>query len=518
MKSISPVIAIVVLMIMTVAAAGMAYLTITTYQTQTAASGEGGLETLGTRARTQLKIESVAGGKIYLRNLGTDTFTGAQFFVEGRPLNVSGPVECNAGSVCVYEVEEDVNCTGDCELSMGLDLPIGTQVTVEEEEIEPETICGDASCDPDEDCTTCPADCGVCVYCLSLEVSYESRTSANTESDSVYSLDVDADGTAEILTGERAWEFPPGRYRGVLKVWNKTNGSFNVKNSTDWYNTGSTYVRSVYALDVDADSTVEILTAGDADDGTRPNAQLKVWNRTGGVLNLENSTEWYTTGNTYIRSVYALDIDGDSTLEILTAGDAHDGTRQNAQLRIWNRTGGTLNLENSTEWYNTGHTYAYSVSALDVDADGTIEIITAGSTLSGSYQVGQLRIWNRTGGTLNLEDSIEWQLAGSGETRAYSMYPLDVDGDGTVEILTAGHGHYNGRQNGQLMIWNMTAGTIILENSTWWYRVGMTHAYSIYSLDVDNDGTKEIITAGTSQSGPAYEPNAQLRVWNYTIC
>jgi len=25
--------------------------------------------------------------------------------------------------------------------------------------------CGDATCDPSEDCTTCPADCGLCIAC-----------------------------------------------------------------------------------------------------------------------------------------------------------------------------------------------------------------------------------------------------------------------------------------------------------------------------------------------------------------
>jgi flagellin-like protein len=103
MRSISPVVAIVVLMLMTVAAAGMAYLTITSYQSQSQAGTQGGIESIGTTTRTQLKIESVAAGKIYLRNLGSEIFENPNFYVEGRPLEVSGPDQCQPGKVCVYE-------------------------------------------------------------------------------------------------------------------------------------------------------------------------------------------------------------------------------------------------------------------------------------------------------------------------------------------------------------------------------------------------------------------------------
>ena len=135
MKSISPIVAIVILLLMTVAAAGMAYLTIVTYQSETQSGTQGGLETLGTRTRTQLKIESVSGGKIYLRNLGSETFENPAFYIEGKPLNFTGPEDCEPGKICVYTVLENVTCTGPCELTMGEDMPVGTRISVSEEDL-----------------------------------------------------------------------------------------------------------------------------------------------------------------------------------------------------------------------------------------------------------------------------------------------------------------------------------------------------------------------------------------------
>jgi flagellin-like protein len=160
MRSITPVIAIVVLLLMTVAAAGMAFLTITTYQSEAQSGSEGGLEKLATTSSTNLKIESVSAGKILLRNLGSKTFDNPSFYVDGRPLSTSGPSECEPGKVCVFTVTETVSCTGNnCELSMGRDLSINSQ-TVNEAELN--VPCGDGTCDyPGENAWTCWEDCGI---------------------------------------------------------------------------------------------------------------------------------------------------------------------------------------------------------------------------------------------------------------------------------------------------------------------------------------------------------------------
>ena len=43
--------------------------------------------------------------------------------------------------------------------------------------------------------------------------------------------------------------------------------------------------------------------------------------------------------DTFVYSIYPANVDGDSAIEILTAG-VYDGNLGHAQLRVWNYTGG----------------------------------------------------------------------------------------------------------------------------------------------------------------------------------
>ncbi len=603
------------------------------------------MEQLATSGRSQIKIESISGGKLYLRSFG-ENCKGIIVQVGDEPARELG--DCNQ-SLSVFNVNSsctsgyqtvkitsganvatqrvfcseiggqvggivcsDSNCdTGENCTSCPADCPCTYQCCdgvccsvntycsggscvactntcngicqgsgcTSDPDCTLAECCGNSVCGTGETCSNCPADCGTCpVYCLKLENSVEWSLSAGggTYDSSVYSLDVDSDGTIEILTAGDA--FYNSQQNGQLSVWNTTGGTINRENVTWWYTNGATYVWGVYSLDVDGDGTIEILTAGQAraglalenygqlrvwnfTDGTLNlestnqwylgsggetvassvysidvdgdstieiltagharafppesySGQLRVWNRTGGTINLENTTEWYSSGYARAPSVYSLDVDSDSTIEIITAGYWNDGTRYNGQLMVWNRTGGKLNLENSTTWYLLGNTYAISVYSLDVDGDGTIEILTAGDAYNGTRQNGQLRIWNVTGGTINLENSTEWFI--SSDTYASSVYSVDVDGDGTVEIITAGYGTDGTRDNAQLRIWNRTGGTLNLENSTEWYTTGHTKVRSVYARDVDGDGTIEILTAGYQYDGA--KNRGQVRVWNYTVC
>ena len=81
----------------------------------------------------------------------------------------------------------------------------------------------------------------------------------------------------------------------------------------------------------------------------------------------------------------------------------------------------------------------------DVDADGSVEIITGGS----ANQYAQLCALN--GSDLNLEDTQAWQW-GSG-TWINSAAIGDVDGDNPKEIVTGGHYYDGEHNNAQLTVW-----------------------------------------------------------------
>ena len=133
----------------------------------------------------------------------------------------------------------------------------------------------------------------------------------------------------------------------LMNPWNPT---LAVQGSKTWYWTSATTINSVAVGDVNGDGQKETVTGGTFYDGTRNIAQLIVWN--GSSLTPERLITWYWTANTTINSVALGDVDGDGQTEIVTGGSYFDGSRQIAQLCVWN--GATLALENIKTWYLDG--------------------------------------------------------------------------------------------------------------------------------------------------------------------
>ena len=161
-----------------------------------------------------------------------------------------------------------------------------------------------------------------------------------------------------------------------------------VEDIRTWVWTGDTVINSVAVADVDGDSVLEIVTGGYYTDGVRI-AQLVTWN--GADLAVEDIRTWYWTGDTIINSVAVADVDGDSVLEIVTGGYFNDGTRDVAQLVVWDGT--TLEVGPLTVWYWTGDTRINSVAIGNVDADASEEILTAGYYNDGTNLNAQLVVW-----------------------------------------------------------------------------------------------------------------------------
>lgn len=137
MRSITPVIAIVILLLMTIAAGGMAYLTITTFQESAQTGAEAGSQQIFTQAGKTLKVESAEGGKIYIRNIGSQNLEKPVVYIDGKPVNITGCETVEPGKVCVITIEELIDCGPDqkCTLQIS-DYTLTGEIVVEEENLE----------------------------------------------------------------------------------------------------------------------------------------------------------------------------------------------------------------------------------------------------------------------------------------------------------------------------------------------------------------------------------------------
>jgi hypothetical protein len=329
----------------------------------------------------------------------------------------------------------------------------------------------------------------------------------HTKINSVAVADVDGDTQLEIVTGGNYYDGT--RYNAQLCVWS-VFALFGIRGLrleavTTWYWTSHTHIYSIAVGDVDADTQMEIVTAGTYNDGTQDFAQLCVWDGT--TLAIEDVTTWYWISSACINSVAVGDVDDDNQMEIVTGGYYWDGP-QIAQLCVWD--GATLTLEGVTSWYWTGDTHINSVAVGDVDGDTKIEIVTGGEYQDNNLAVAQLCVWD--GATLALEDVTTWYWTDN--TYINSVAVGDVDADGQMEMVTGGYylDWDEGSYVTQLFIWD--ASPLILKDVTTWVWTSSTVIESVVVGDVDGDTNLEIVTGGYFHDGN--HPNAQLCTWDYS--
>jgi hypothetical protein len=304
-------------------------------------------------------------------------------------------------------------------------------------------------------------------------------------------------------------------------------GDFNLEAEQNWdtYGVGGTCVfgtNNIFVGDVDSDDTMEILTGGFAYNTfggftTASEAPLKIWSWNGQNVTLKASANWI--GN--IMCLYAADVDGDKTVEIITAGFYRNetGNYTSSCLRIWHLNNQELSLK--------AHYERASVSSIfvsDIDKDGVSEIVTIGRLRKNSFDTGQLCLWHFKDTALSLVGKLELDIANV--TNANSVYASDLDNNGNVEIIVGGYSDNLNNSKGQLCIWQWDGQEFSLKANENWQLVpeicaetiagsvqGNTIVNNVKAADLDGDGFEEIVSGGFAFDGE--KVNAQLKIWRW---
>ena len=285
----------------------------------------------------------------------------------------------------------------------------------------------------------------------------------------VHADDVDNDGDLDILAtalndNEIAWW---ENIDGTGLTWNKE--------SIDNTFTGA---HSVTTADLDNDGDKDILGAALTAD------QITWWEN-------HNNQTWqpHIITNTFdeAHSVAAADLDQDGDLDIL-------GAARTANDIIWwenetiHRQANYPHMISLTSGTFTG---AFGIQAADINQDGATDIIGVAAN------AGQVAWWENIDGTGTVWSStiIDNSFAG-----ARALESNDIDGDGSPDIVGAAV------FDNDITWWRNDTG----DGSTWTeYTIdsNFTGAFWVHSADIDGDGDKDVLGAGSGNNTIAWWEN-----------
>ena len=289
-------------------------------------------------------------------------------------------------------------------------------------------------------------------------IHWEKQTIAGNfqTASSVFSTDVDNDGDNDVLGS--AWT-------GDEIAWWRNDGGNPVQWTKQTIGANFDGAESVFATDMDDDGDVDVL--GAAMNGN----QIALWYNDG-----ENPITWtkkVIDGNFgWARSVYAMDVNADSLIDILGAAFTAN------TISVWYNNGDSTWTEQIIDNTFGG---AHRVYACDLDKDNKIDILGA------AYLGDEIAWWRNEGG-----NPIQWSkhVIEDNFDGAISVYTCDIDKDGDIDVLGAAE------FSGKVALWLNNGGSPI-----YWTKQSISNNYAgawgIYAGDIDNDNDPDIISGAS---------------------
>ncbi len=170
------------------------------------------------------------------------------------------------------------------------------------------------------------------------------------------------------------------------------------------------------------------------------------------------------------------DIDNDGDLDMVTAG--YDGTRGKATIRK-NNGDGTFG---AAVHYSTEGRMSYAIKFADIDGDGDLDMVTAGyDIVSGKATIRK----NNGDGTFGA--AVQYYTE---DSKSSALQLADIDGDGDLDMVTAGYDFGSGKATIRKNNGDGTFGTAVQ------YSTEGSKSLALQLADIDGDGDLDMVTTG----------------------
>ncbi|MBN1923730.1 MAG: VCBS repeat-containing protein [Nanoarchaeota archaeon] len=437
-KTISPVISVILLIVMTIGAAGLAFFWINNVQTNIQETVGSNVEGSAGGDCTRLNLISIKGDSAVVQNVGCDTIDSVNMLINGvlTEYDLDQPLAPGEVGIITYANEEAY-----APLTVEIDWGTGsTQLSSPADENTPEAgYCEPGSCPVDCEESSCSApyimfygaissnDAINCPCCGDDGYSDYFYNSTHMCSDGGVIFDTDNIWVQDWL-GDRI-DYASGQDVCELKggVWFQTINPGFTSSSLGASNEQIIDGRALVLFDIDYDGDLDIIQGEDEGIGT--GACVYKWINDGSgsfTRTLLSCVDHYASGSDKINSISFGDINGDGINDFVTThitGDTSD------YVDKWINDGSgsftTSNIGIDTD-------YALSSALLDADGDGDLDLLVGGG-VTGSF----ISLWTNNGAGSFTKTSV-----GSASGPIYSFAVGDVDLDGDVDFLTGDFQQY----------------------------------------------------------------------------
>ena len=313
--------------------------------------------------------------------------------------------------------------------------------------------------------------CGI-TNLLVAQPTFSEQTSISisaAKASSVYAIDVDQDGDIDVLSSS---------FTDDKIAWYENNGS---QNFTEHIISNSAKGASdVYAIDIDQDGDIDILSSSINDNKI-------IWYENNGSQNFAEHI--ISSSAEAALDVHAIDIDKDGDIDVLSASFSDDKI-------AWYENDGSQNF--TEHIVSTSADAANTVFAIDLDSDGDIDV------LSSSRDDNRIA-WYENDGSQNFTlHTISFFVNG-----AIDIYAADIDQDGDIDVLSASF--FDSKINWYENDGNQNFTEQLI--SLWTDKV-----YSVYATDLDQDGDIDVLSASRADNRIAWHENdGNQNFTEYTI-
>jgi len=280
---------------------------------------------------------------------------------------------------------------------------------------------------------------------------------ANAESaTSVFAIDVDGDTDIDVLSASSD---------DNTVAWYENDGATPPSFTKHIITTSADGAKGVFAIDLDGDTDIDVLSASSVDDTI-------AWYENDGAMPPKFTKHVITATANFASSVFAIDLDGDTDIDVLSSSGFDDSIR-------WYENDGAMPPKFTEHVITATADFAASVFAIDLDGDTDIDVLSA-SALDDTIA------WYENDGAM--PPKFTKRIISTSPDAPQSIFAIDLDGDTDIDVLSASSFDNS-------ITWYESNGAMPPKFTEHVITTNAGFASSVFAIDLDGDTDIDVLSA-----------------------